>query len=298
MAPSLIASYSSAEDGQEASNGGDITLDSAPVIPDPVFIDIGGNCLDWNDPQDDFSDFVDLQSNVGTVQYPTEIESSPAQHWIPSTNQTSHIQQDVFSPYISVPKQPTTTFRSLIRRPKLSTGAQRTANLILYTLKSYPLMMLDNGSLPPFIHPHLIFSEAENNDMELLINCICLVRMISNGIQKSRKLFWKNVRMECEQICEESAKLNKWELLAGLQALSIYILIRLDEGETEQNNLDSLLLAAVTILSKRFGHSDITREMRQSFDKITSKISWDDWLFEESRRRSGFYPLRSKRRKV
>lgn len=203
MAPSLIASYSSAEDGQEASNGGDITLDSAPVIPDPVFIDIGGNCLDWNDPQDDFSDFVDLQSNVGTVQYPTEIESSPAQHWIPSTNQTSHIQQDFFSPYISVPKQPTTTFRSLIRRPKLSTGAQRTANLILHTLKSYPLMMLDNGSLPPFIHPHLIFSEAENNDMELLINCICLVRMISNGIQKSRKLFWKNVRMECEQICEE-----------------------------------------------------------------------------------------------
>ena len=102
-----------------------------------------------------------------------------------------------------------------------------------------------------------------------------------------------------------------------MQALSIYILIRLDEGETEQNNLDSLLLATVTvsaqgtgpssyfnfnnvmqILSKRFGHSDITREMRQSFDKITSKISWDDWLFEESRRRSGFYPLHSKRRKV
>lgn len=32
-----------------------------------------------------------------------------------------------------------------------------------------------------------------------------------------------------------------------MQALSIYILIRLDEGETEQNNLDSLLLATVTV---------------------------------------------------
>lgn len=45
----------------------------------------------------------------------------------------------------------------------------------------------------------------------------------------------------------QNLKLNKWELLAGMQALFIYIIIRLDEGETEQNNLDSLLLATVTV---------------------------------------------------
>lgn len=32
-----------------------------------------------------------------------------------------------------------------------------------------------------------------------------------------------------------------------MQALSIYILMRLDEGETKENNLDSLLLATVTV---------------------------------------------------
>jgi hypothetical protein len=42
-------------------------------------------------------------------------------------------------------------------------------------------------------------------------------------------------------------KLNKWELLAAMQALSIYLLIRLDEGETDHNNIDSLLLAAVIV---------------------------------------------------
>lgn len=41
--------------------------------------------------------------------------------------------------------------------------------------------------------------------------------------------------------------LNKWELLAAMQALSIYILIRLDEGETDHNNSDSLLLATVIV---------------------------------------------------
>lgn len=41
--------------------------------------------------------------------------------------------------------------------------------------------------------------------------------------------------------------LNKWKLLTAMQALSIYIIIRLDEGEKELNHLDALLLAAVTV---------------------------------------------------
>jgi hypothetical protein len=41
--------------------------------------------------------------------------------------------------------------------------------------------------------------------------------------------------------------LKKWELLAALQALSIYILIRLDEGETQHNDLDFLLLETVAV---------------------------------------------------
>jgi hypothetical protein len=32
-----------------------------------------------------------------------------------------------------------------------------------------------------------------------------------------------------------------------MQAISIYILIRLDEGATEENDFDSLLLAAVSV---------------------------------------------------
>ncbi|KFY15662.1 hypothetical protein V492_01859 [Pseudogymnoascus sp. VKM F-4246] len=88
-----------------------------------------------------------------------------------------------------------------------------------------------------------------------------------------------------------SPRLNKWELLAGLQALSIYLLIRLDEGETEQTNLDSLLLATVTILSKRFSHGDITRDTQQALPTADSEVPWENWLFEESRRRLGPYLL-------
>ena len=41
--------------------------------------------------------------------------------------------------------------------------------------------------------------------------------------------------------------MNKWELLAAMQALSIYTMIRLDEGETEYNNVDALLIAAIIV---------------------------------------------------
>jgi hypothetical protein len=203
MVPSLVACSPSAENSQQSSYDSDIIVDNAPVILDPAFADIGGDYLDWDNPQIDFADILDLRSNIGTVQHPPSGLSPSVHHWIPSTNMTLQVPQDILSSQISIPKQPTTTIRSLIRRPKVSTGAQRTANLTLYTLKSYPRMMQRQGSLPPFIHPRLISSESENNNTEPLTNCICLMHMISSGIRGSRKLFWKNVQMECERLCEE-----------------------------------------------------------------------------------------------
>jgi hypothetical protein len=41
--------------------------------------------------------------------------------------------------------------------------------------------------------------------------------------------------------------MNKWELLAAMQALSLYILVRLEEGENDHNNLDVLLFACFAV---------------------------------------------------
>jgi hypothetical protein len=203
MAPSLMADSPSVENRQEASNDGDIILGSALVISDPEFANIGGEKFDWDDPDIDFADFLDQQTNDETVQYPSSGSSSLVRHSTPSTDQTVQVQQAISSPNVSIPTLPTYTLRSLIQRPKMKTEAQRSANLMLHTLKSYPLMMLRHNTLPPFIHPRLISSDVENDNMEPLTNCIILVHMISSGVQGSRKLFWKNVRLECERLCEE-----------------------------------------------------------------------------------------------
>lgn len=111
------------------------------------------------------------------------------------------INQYFHSPPSSIPRPPSSSVRKLVQRPRLNPGSQRTTKLILHTLKSYPLMMLRHNTLPPFIHPNLVYTD--NTQMEALTNCISLVHMISSGIQGSRKLFWNNVRWECERFTGE-----------------------------------------------------------------------------------------------
>jgi hypothetical protein len=41
--------------------------------------------------------------------------------------------------------------------------------------------------------------------------------------------------------------LNRWELLAAIQAMAVYLILRVSEGETEYNNFDSLLQTTVIV---------------------------------------------------
>ncbi|KAJ5640974.1 hypothetical protein N7528_000599 [Penicillium herquei] len=175
----------------------------------------------------------------------------------------------------SIPSQPTSNPRSLNQRPKSRLDAQRTVSLIQHTLKSYLLTMLRQSTLPPFIHPN---QTSTSSEMEALDNCISLVHMMSSGTRGSHKLFWRNVRIECERLCSEAWQLSRWGLLAAMQSVSIYILFRLDEGETEHNDFDSLLLNTVTIIAQCLTQKDIAKN-------YSREQNWRDWLYEESRRR-------------
>ncbi|SPQ25758.1 7ae919f1-8516-4992-a306-67b5314558d6 [Thermothielavioides terrestris] len=138
--------------------------------------------------------------------------------------------------------------------------------------------MLDRNSLPPFIHPRLVAgSGAAVDEMEPLHNCISLLHMMNSQVPGSRKLFWRNVRAECERFLGEYHGWKKQGLLAALQALSVYLIPRLGEGETQHNNFDSLLIAAVVAISTQFSRVEVASDP----DPLAS---WDDWILEESKR--------------
>ena len=203
IASPLEADSPSVEHHQEAIINGDTTPDIALVTSEPEFGNLGKEYLVWNDADVDFTGLLDPLTKDQTVQYPLLRSSSLLRHSDPSSDPTFQVQQSIPFPNISIPPIPIDNVRSLIRRPRVETGAQRIASLILNVLKSYPLMMLRHNTLPPFVHPHLISSNVEETAMEPLTDCISLVHMISSEVKGSRKLFWKNVRLECERLCQE-----------------------------------------------------------------------------------------------
>lgn len=208
--------------------------------------------LDLNFASFDFLDPI-LQSNEKPAGYQST-------HSDPSAGEVQG-QQSLY-PQLTIPPLPSLP-RLLVHRPESNTGGKRTTTLILHTLKSYFLMMLREDTLPPFIHPHSLAHpslapnyEVQNNynTYNPLANCITLIQTLGTSLGKNRKSFWEHVRTECNRICSRDyqSKLNRWGLLGAMQALTVYILIRLDEGGTDENNLDFLFLAAVTVRSTSF----------------------------------------------
>lgn len=53
---------------------------------------------------------------------------------------------------------------------------------------------------------------------------------------------WGGEHLKANQRALQIQNLGKWELLGAMQANTVYTLIRLEEGETDDNNIDSLLV--------------------------------------------------------
>lgn len=102
----------------------------------------------------------------------------------------------------SIPSVPSPDYRSIVQRPRIQLGSNRTARYIFDTLQSYPFM-LRRGHLPPFVHESMVSSDLESIELLPLMNCINLMRMVGGGVQGSRRLFWRNARQECERLYHE-----------------------------------------------------------------------------------------------
>jgi hypothetical protein len=155
--------------------------------------------IDWNDTAIDFTSFYDPKwSAETTLVSPFERSRTMSAYLTPPLTQdsleilTRYPSPSLAATHLDVP-------RSIVKRPKGNLGLQRTAILMQQTLKSYLGMILRDGSLPPFIHPHILELEFENNDMESLVNCVSLIQMLKTEARGSRKIFWKSVRIECER---------------------------------------------------------------------------------------------------
>ena len=283
--PSIVAEQPNDSEDRGISNEVDVFFNAAFDSLDSCSTVFGRGRFD---PDIDLASLWNPHTTKDDASF-TSLESRmPTTPLIPQAKPQHKDQQPLYAQDISIPPIPSTTVRSFHRRPKLNSNANRITTLILANLKSYPLMMLRSNTLPPFIHPYLTSANPLIKDMEPLTNCITLVQLLSNQFHSSQKLFWRNVRTECERICSDHLLLNKWQLFAAMQALSIYILIRLDVGETEHNDFDGLLVTAVIVAATQFNsvYTDgLSAERWLTRDGSGLEMRWKEWMLVESARR-------------
>jgi hypothetical protein len=110
--------------------------------------------LPWDGPDIDFTAFMLPQTDDVAVQLsPARLPLTAVQESTtpPSSTQLQEVG-GIQYPRVLIPTPPPLYFlgsSSFAQRPKTGPAMQRTAKLVLQTLKSYPLMMLRHNTLPP-----------------------------------------------------------------------------------------------------------------------------------------------------
>lgn len=153
-------------------------------------------------------------------------------------------------------------------------------------LASFPLMMENKETLPPFIHPLMLPAGIENaveTPSEPLVNCMSIVQMC-RSMGKSRNGFiWRTVKMELEKMSVEHERYSDWKLLACQQVLLIYVIMRIQEGQLDDSNVDGLLMSTLARVSDVVVHRIGDSEYQYGVARIADTHA--DWVFHESRRR-------------
>ncbi|KAL7917043.1 hypothetical protein ACQKWADRAFT_307764 [Trichoderma austrokoningii] len=160
------------------------------------------------------------------------------------------------------------------------------ALLALQILRSYPFMMLQKAALPPFINP-LQASWVENGvgpRQQPLLACIALVSLFKSRTDSGKQLVWRLIKLEQEKLLSKHVDFDKWELLAAFQALLVYCLLRIQEVPVDEGGFDPALLTTVNLVFNALTSS--TGGARKSELPDDPGVTWMDWIFNESRRRT------------
>jgi hypothetical protein len=202
---------------------------------------------------------------------------------------------------------------SIVRRQTPFTPASRSMRsqigqgFLLQNIRTYPKMLLESTNLPPFINPSAFQgSESEGellpfpqNTMKPLSVCRSIVQMYSMKTKQTNTFLWRTVASERKRLEDEVSTFhhdylsswytkpsqhrdtNEWNLLAMLQAITIYILLRIFDEDSFSVDFDNDLIQTMTAIAIKCEESGFL---------CTSEVlgelpNWSEWILMESKRR-------------
>jgi hypothetical protein len=184
-------------------------------------------------------DILDFEQHVPLSNSATEMDTLDSLLLLP-------INQPIFNPPRAfLPRLGTNHVSPLVRAS------------VINTLRSYTYGLLPGHNLPPFIHMQCLDIpsnqvNAAHNDAgrclpQPLAICASIVQMFRAKTRENSHFIWSTVRMAQQRLDEEASILNDLDVVAALQAITIYIILRISEGDEDYLNFDVPLIQTMMV---------------------------------------------------
>ncbi|SPN96538.1 uncharacterized protein DNG_00063 [Cephalotrichum gorgonifer] len=180
---------------------------------------------------------------------------------------------------------------------RLSTGCRR---FILSILRTYPRMMARPDNLPPFIHPrgcglHFDSRDARGADsrasepvafapLKPLAACHGIARIFASRGPNTSEFLWRTIESEHRLIVDEMHGYSRGEVLAAIQSIAVYTIMRVIESGRGYFIANRDLLKTMKKLGHRFGQL-CPGPTSPPHKRHSRPYSWEQWMLEETRRR-------------
>ncbi|KAF2421476.1 hypothetical protein EJ08DRAFT_690169 [Tothia fuscella] len=254
---------------------------ASPVAPEPLDQD---TVFEW-EPDVGVGEVLE-ESHVGTNLYSNGIGDEFPLDWFFSTplpgltlESTVTIPADCMfhTPYLVLrpidfhyPFHSTSLIapRSPFIPSRFSSGSQNGRTFLLQNIQSYATL-LSNSSLPPFIHPNSLPRQGP-----------CLPS--SAPLEICNSFIWRAITMEKDRLMEELEDADEWTTLSMLQAITLYCLLGIFDGDSFSVDFDHELVRAMIKIA-------IKAEQRQLLCPAEVegwRPKWKDWVLLESKRRT------------
>lgn len=252
-----------------ADNGNDaqiLDMDAPSLWLAPVPDLTPQNDLALLEPDAGFAEVSDMGVNISPNGY--SINGSPINWFIPgptpslTLDATFSTPADCMfhTPYLVLrPMErylPPTSPRSPFIHAYLPTGSQIGRAFILQNLKSYATA-LATKNVPPFIHGTSLPSPDPSSDqtptcttpppLPTLEICKSIVSLYTTKTPATSSFVWRTITMEKDRFMNEYADGDEWTVLSMLQAVMVYILLRIFDEDSFSAEFDRELTRAMTV---------------------------------------------------
>ncbi|KAK0708584.1 hypothetical protein B0H67DRAFT_672808 [Lasiosphaeris hirsuta] len=176
---------------------------------------------------------------------------------------------------------------------------------LISVIRTYPRMMMRPESLPPFIHAaasglHNVAGGQQQQQQPLQVGdqasgftllrplsmCFGIAHVFTARTATTAGFLWQSVDDEHRRIRDSVPQmdtLTRDETLASIQAMVIYLLMRVIESGHEYFVANHDMLRTMKKLSARFAH--LVPGPFSPAHARTARPAWRDWIHEETRRR-------------